>query len=317
MTDETTDLDNIDEEVIIDDPMEDIPQGEKTLDTDIPEQTRAEGRTRNTPDQALKIATLGDMPFTEILPNIVQGKNFAFQNFEDIDELINWQPSLTFICTELPIKSNGLQDDVDFITNIQKLEKQTAGGICVKCVLSPDTMGRAIMALQEQTLEMRFIYNPELVESGDMVAILNNADRHLVAGTPGAISAHMQFFNMTSLYTFNGVVQCGLMEGAILKMASTAYKAVRQTFFNQLRDVADEYQVSPNVIRKSVENLKENLAESVPTMIRAQMDDVTYKKAKSFSGEYDNYDVSVFVGMTDKMPLLDECVNYRNLKKES
>lgn len=314
MTDETEteDLGNIDDEIIVDE-LDELPQGERTLE----DQPRSDGRTKHVPDQALKIATLGDMPYVDVLPNLVHGKNFAFQNFDDIDKLLEWQPSLSFVCTELPIKNNGLQDDTDFIANIQKLEKHTTGGICVKCVVSPDTMGRAIMALDPTTVERRFIYNPEMVDSGDLNAILNNTDKHIVAGTPDAISAHMQFFNMTSIYTFNGVVQCGLMEGAILKMAATAYKAVRQTFFNQLRDVADEYQVSPTVIRKSVENLKEDMAESVPTLIRAQMDDVTYKKAKSFSGEYDNYDVSVFVGMTDKMPLLDECVNYRNLKKES
>ena len=127
----------------------------------------------------------------------------------------------------------------------------------------------------------------------------------------------MQFFNMTSLYTFSGVVQVGLMEGVLIKLASCAYKAVKQTFFNQLHDVAQEYAVSPTVVRKSVESIRDELADSIPTLVRARLDDVTFKKAKSFGGEYGNYDVGVFVGMTDKMPLLDECVNYRNLKKES
>lgn len=310
MIDENEDLGNLDDEEIV---IDELPQGDKTLEVD----QRTDGRTQHVPDQALKIATIGSMPFVNVLPHLIQGRNFVFRNFDDIDTLVDWQPSLTFVCDELPMKVNGLQDDVEFIATIQKLEAQTTGGICIKSVISPDTMGRVIMSLEQQTVANRFIYNPEMVDSGDLEAILNNADKHLVSGTPEAIAAHMQFFNMTSLYTFNGVVQCGLMEGAILKMSASAYKAVKQTFFNQLKDVADEYQVSPSVIRKSVENLKDNLAESVPTLIRAQMDDLPHRKAKSFSGEYDNYDVSVFVGMTDKMPLLDECVNYRNLKKES
>jgi hypothetical protein len=41
---------------------------------------------------------------------------------------------------------------------------------------------------------------------------------------------------------------------------------------------------------------------------------VSYKQAKSFGGEFLNKDVKMFVGMTDKFPLLDECVNFKNLK---
>jgi hypothetical protein len=75
--------------------------------------------------------------------------------------------------------------------------------------------------------------------------------------------------------------------------------------------------VSPSVIRKSAETLKDSVIDTIPTFIRAQSEngDITYKKARTYQGEYDNYDVGVFVGMTDKLPLLDECVNYRNIKE--
>lgn len=310
---EDEDLGNItdvqDDEIVQD--RLDLPQGQEPADAPTPQ------RTEHIPDSALRIATYGDMPIVELLPHLIQGQRFAFKNFDDIDALIEWAPSITFLCKELEMKSNGLQDDDELIANCQKIERNNGGGICIKSVVSPDTMGRLLMSLNGETIQKRLVYNPEMVDSDNIRDIVNNTEKHIVAGTPDAVSAHMQFFNMTSLYTFGGVVQVGLMEGVLIKLASCAYRAVKQTFFNQLHDVAQEYAVSPTVVRKSVESIRDELADSIPTLVRARLDDVTFKKAKSFGGEYGNYDVGVFVGMTDKMPLLDECVNYRNLKKES
>lgn len=323
---EDEDLGNINDDVDVTDAeiVEDglsLPQGEKSLENDdrpaIGGEQQPQGRTQHIPDEALRIATFGTMPYVEVLPHMITGKRFAFRNFTNIDELIEWKPSITFICTEMEMKANGLQNDDEFIANIQKIERNNGGGICIKSVVSPDTMGRVLMSLSGETINKRIVYNPEMCDSSDLKEMINNTERHLVAGTPDAVGAHMQFFNMTSLYTFTGVVQVGLMEGVLIKLAQCAYRAVKQTFFNQLLDVTNEYGVSPAVIRKSTEAIRDDLSDSVATVIRAQMDDVTFKKAKSFGGEYDNYDVGVFVGMTDKMPLLDECVNYRNLKKES
>jgi hypothetical protein len=302
--------------------LDDIPQGAVDVRSD-PEVARPKNANGQVPpqgqgkDQSLKIATIGSMEYANFLPYVFENRNFVVKHFEDIDKILEWQPSLTFVCMELPMKSNGLQDDTDFLTVLQKLEAHTQGGICIKSVLSPDTMGRVLYSLQEPTLKSRVIYNPELVESSDLKSILSNTDHHLVAGSPDAISAHMSFCNLTSLYTFGGVVQVGLMEGAVIKLANSAYRAVKQTFFNQLKDVAEEYSVSPSVIRKSAETLKDSVIDTIPTFIRAQSEngDITYKKARTYQGEYDNYDVGVFVGMTDKLPLLDECVNYRNIKE--
>ena len=55
----------------------------------------------------------------------------------------------------------------------------------------------------------------------------------------------------------------------------------------------------------------------IPTFIRARTDeDVSYKQARSFGGEYLNKDVRMFVTMTDKLPILDECINMKNVKEQ-
>ena len=122
-------------------------------------------------------------------------------------------------------------------------------------------MGRLLMSLSGETIQKRLVYNPEMVDSDNIRDVVNNDAKHLLLVHSDAVSAHMQFFNMTSLYTFSGVVQVGLMEGVLIKLASCAYKAVKQTFFNQLHDVAQEYAVSPTVVRKSVESIRDELAD--------------------------------------------------------
>ena len=52
----------------------------------------------------------------------------------------------------------------------------------------------------------------------------------------------------------------------------------------------------------------------IPTFIRGRTDaGISYKQARSFGGEFEN-DVRMFASTTDKLPLLDECINYKNLK---
>ena len=72
------------------------------------------------------------MPIVEILPHVIQGQRFAFKNFDDIDALVEWQPSITFMCSEMEMKSNGLQDDDEFIAKLSgRSNATTGGGICI------------------------------------------------------------------------------------------------------------------------------------------------------------------------------------------
>jgi hypothetical protein len=79
----------------------------------------------------------------------------------------------------------------------------------------------------------------------------------------------------------------------------------------------DVKNANPAIVRRMMERCPDIVDRStmIPTFVRAHVEgDISYKQARSYGGEYLNRDVRMLVGMSDKLPLLDECINFKNLK---
>lgn len=237
--------------------------------------------------------------------------------YDDIDKLIGSDPMLSVVCADFNLNTNDTQDDTVLIDALKKIEAHTQGGILLKTVVTPETMIRILSALKEETVQTRFVYSPDLCDSENVEQVLDQ-DTIIVGAVPEVYNAHTAVMSTNSNLFLRKLKGCTHLDAAVIKLSLCAYRAVKQTFFNQLHDYVSDFEmVNYNNIRAAVDdNLESKATDSLPTYIKqvAKDNTVSYKKAKSYKGEFDNKDIRAFVGSTEKLSLLDECVNIKNLK---
>jgi len=282
--------------------------------------TTSKDNEKNLMSDKLRISILGDKnsPMVQAATAIYSHPKNTLDVFEDIDKLTESEPMLTIVCLDFDLNDNDTQDDVVLIDALNKIQSHTTGGILLKSIVSPETMIRILSALNNDSLEKRFAYQPDLVDSSNIQAVLNQ-EEIVIGASEEVFAAHSAVLNRNSNSFLKKLKGCTHLDAAIIKLAHSSYKAVKQTFFNQLYDYVSDFEnANFNNLRISLEEvfMKNNATESLPSYVKVIAEDskVSYKKAKSYKGEYDNKDIRAFVGATEKLTLLDECINYKNLK---
>ena len=236
---------------------------------------------------------------------------------EDLDSLIDWKPNVVFLCTELSLLKNDTLDDAELVNIVNKIVRTSGAGVCIRTTINIETIERLIQAIGWEQFQAKVMYNPVMGDADSMADILT-PDVEYFGGDEKAIQAHVNILKHLTHFSATTIVPGTVFEVAYAKMAVAGFKAVKQTYFNQLQDAVLECGgANPVIVRRMIEQAPDLLDRSVmiPTYVRARVnDELTYKQSRSFSGEFENADVKMFVGMTDKLPLLDECINFKNLK---
>lgn len=237
--------------------------------------------------------------------------------FQDVDELIAWKPQIAIICADVPLLKNDTLDDAELLDTVNKLIRQIECAVCIRSTMNIETIERMILSMGPQAFDAKVIYMPEVADPNNLGSVLS-ADYALIGGAEKTIPAFLKIVRDTSQLSAQEVVVGTVFEVAYAKLGIAGFKAVKQTYFNQLYDtILDVKNANPINVRRMMEKSSEltDRTTMVPTFIRAQAEEgVTYKQARAYSGEYLNDDVRLLIGMTDKLPVLDECVNFKNLK---
>lgn len=263
--------------------------------------------------QTLSVGVIGDNAIGRALPIMfgAGGDNgqIDFTFFDDIDKACESKGvHIFFVCME-PIIDGEHVDDVPIIDAFNKLNKfQSKRTVILKSTVSPDTIG---MIAKCFSMDM-FVYHPETAYNDDIKEILDS-ELDLIGGNPEPLERYKRLMYGASCLDrklFEGT----LYDVALLKMCMVSFRAIEQTFWNQVYDFTAPMKANYNVVRKTFAEMKRQSSTGIPTFVRAKGEGMTFKRAKSFSGEYDNRDVRVFANVTDKLPLLDECINKKNLE---
>jgi hypothetical protein len=272
--------------------------------------------------QQLRVGVIGDNVLAQSTYVAFDTRNverFQATTLDDIDSLVEWRPTLSVYCADIPLLKNDTLDDSDFINTMVKLVKTVESGILVRTTLNIETIERLIVALGYDVFNAKVIYMPEF-SSSQNVGDLLVSDFHAVGGDDKALQAFMGILKHTTHFSAKEIVTGSVFEIAYAKLGAVGFKAVKQTFFNQLHEtILDVKNANPTIVRRLLEKTPELNDKSVmvPTFVRARTDDsVSYKQARSYSGEFENDDVRMLAGMTDRIPLVDECINYRNVKDQ-
>jgi len=270
--------------------------------------------------EKLRVGIIGDNLLaraTDVAFNTKSTERNSVASYDDVDELIAWGPTLAVLCADIPVLKNDTLDDAAFLNAVSKLVKQINAGLCIRCTLNIETIERMIMLLGQDVFNAKVIYMPEMNDSQELGSILS-ADFAIIGGGDKAIPAFMKLIRHTTHFSAAETQVGTVFEVAYAKLGLAGYKAVKQTFFNQLYDtIMDVKNANPAIVRRMMEKSPtlNDRTLMIPTFIRARVDDeVSYKQARAYSGEYLNSDVRMLAGMSDKLPLLDQCVNLNNLE---
>jgi len=235
--------------------------------------------------------------------------------YKDIESLFEWQPQVIFICLGVPFLKNGSSDDAEFVDTILRISKTTKSGICIKTSINIDTLNKLISAVGKEFMDNKVVYSPELYEDTESVL---NSDFVFLGGSPNATAALRDVLYMHSFFQMKEVVMDTIHNVVFAKLGLSGYRAVKQTFFNQLHQtIVDVGGSNPTAVRRLMlkHPIMMDASVTLPTFVKAQSDaSASYKQTISYSGEYANSDVRLLSGMTDKLSVLDECINLRNLK---
>lgn len=268
----------------------------------------------------LRVGIIGDnllAKATEVAFNTKSTDRKIISDYTSVDELIEWKPTLTVICADIDLLKNDTLDDVNFLTAINKLVKQIDSAICIHSTMNIEVVERLMGSLGKDLFDVKIIYMPELSDQSSIGEILS-AEMVAVGGSEKSIQDFLHLLEHTSHLSFQNIVTGTVFEVTYAKLGVAGFKAVKQTYFNQLYDtIMDVKNANPAIVRRMMERCPDIVDRStmIPTFVRAHVEgDISYKQARSYGGEYLNRDVRVLVGMSDKLPLLDECINFKNLK---
>lgn len=225
------------------------------------------------------------------------------------DSLENTAQQLYYVCLDAKLNKDDF-DDANIIDACLKISNQTRSTIVLKTTVPWDTIERILSGVNEE----RFIYAPEEASDDDIREVLRS-QLNLVGGSTKGIQAYSRLISGGSMLD-RKMIMASHFDIACIKTGIVGMRAVTQTFYNQLYDYVQSTGTGNyNIVKKTLSTIKEEKLLTIPTFIRAQKEEgLSYKKSKAFSGEFQNTDAKIFSSMTDKFPLLDECINYKTLK---
>ena len=239
---------------------------------------------------------------------------YTVDSEDELDSLIEYKPQVVFVCVDLPLLKNDTIDDAALIAMITRISKETPAGVCLKTTINVETSDRIAAATGGDWFVKKFVYSPEL---GETVEDVLASDTLFIGAIPEVVEAHQKIMYSGTVLLPSRVITGTVNEVIFTKLGLVGFKAVKQTFFNQLHQaILDIEGANPSTVRQMLMHTIENdNILMIPTFIRAQADsELTMKQARSFAGEFANTDAKMLSSMTDRLTVLEECINLRNLK---
>jgi len=269
-------------------------------------ETNAKPEEYETPS-VFNIAVIGDNDLAKSVKTLVFGERINIES-KNVDELNEFQPVMTFICLDVSLTENYLQEDATLIDACKKAAK-TASGIVLKTTVSPETLDRVKNALGPDAWEMLFVYSPEIETT--LHGILN-CDTELVGVHSDISDKHRSFFeNLTLDFRPNRIVGTP-SDICLTKMAVVGRRAVMQEYYNQLFEfIADWDKSAYGTVKNMISKIDDkDKMYKIPVWVRSKVID---GEDGTSQGEFENKDAKIFSGITDKMTLVDEAVKWSNV----
>ena len=260
---------------------------EEIVDAEIVEETPA-------PQGPIQIAVIGDennplAMATYRAFEVPKGVEVLLFEADRLDDAVEAKPNVTFWCEPLGVKKNDSLDDAEFLAAVQKLVRGAGSGICIRSSINMETHDRLLMALQKEVFDAKVIYMPSMTDSESINDILNSPV--VVGGNQESLKQHFGVLDTSSWFGLSDVVTGTMQEVIFTKLINSGYELVRQKFFDEAFD--------------AVMDIKGANPMRVARMVRKTMGEFPVPSHVNCNVLYDG---RIFAGATDKLTLIESCL---------
>lgn len=231
-----------------------------------------------------------------------------------IDQLLEEEPAISFVCTPTPVSSSGRIDGAATVDSVLKLIRQTKSAVVLKSTVTPDLIEKLCRTIAAEDAVGRFLYVPEFLTEGNADNEYCNPKFMVLGGLPSSCSEFLEFVHYNTHMRLpkntdddGGIHQVHPVEASYIKYAINCFLAMKVTFFNNLYNACkdDEWTgVNASVVAKVI-SAEPRIGQ---THWRVPGPDGKF----GFGGACLPKDLSAFVKYTDKMPLLEEVMRLNN-----
>ena len=226
----------------------------------------------------------------------------------DIDQLVEKQPMISYVCLPTPVQDNGRIDAAIVVDTILKLIRKTSSAVVLKSTVTPDIIDKLARTLDAEFQSARFIYAPEFLKEGNANEDYLNPHYMVFGGLDASVAAYMSFLETNTTITFprGNVHVCHPVEASIIKYAVNNFLSMKVTFFNQLLDVIkdEQYTCNPNTIIRAL--------GSEPRIGVSHTRVPGPDGKRGFGGACFPKDLSAWNAYTGRMSLLDKVMEINN-----
>lgn len=246
------------------------------------------------PRGPLRVAVIGgeDNPLAKATYHafdVPKGVETSLFSVDQIDDAVAITPNVVFWCEPIDIKKNDMLEDSDIIAGIQKLVRTAHSGICIRSTINIETHDRLIMALQKEVFDAKIVYMPNMSDSSNINDIIRS--RLVVGGAQEALQAHVNVMRGASWFDTSSIIGATVAEVVYAKLAVAGYNVIRQKYFDEIHEaVMDMKGANPMVVNQMTTTI---LGEDV---------------VPSYVNQSDVYASRVFAGATDKLTLIESCL---------
>ena len=168
-------------------------------------------------------------------------------NSNTLNDLVEWQPNIVFICAPTPSNDDGSVDVSIIRETVAALLAGSSSFIVIKSTMTPDT-------IQEVCLhDGRIVYNPEFLTESNSKADFVTSRFNLIGCTdPGAATYLEGVYSNFSICNGMQSITMSPVEASFFKYTLNTFLAMKVTYMNELKQVMDEYGGSFNNLSRAL-----------------------------------------------------------------
>ena len=225
-----------------------------------------------------------------------------------IDDLVKYEPIITFITAPTPMHDNGTVDASIVEDAVLKLITHTKGLVVIKSTITPDVINRLYNSIHDED-KPRLTYNPEFLTENSAKEQFIFSQHHILGGVSiESCNRVIEFYHNFSLCIGKSFITMTPQEASFVKYAINSYLGMRVTFFNQLHDAALDFSCSPRRIIDAV--AADNRIGFSHTRVPG------FDGKKGFGGACLPKDMNAFVKFNQDLTLIAESVKINNKMRE-
>jgi len=231
-----------------------------------------------------------------------------------IDQLIEQEPTLTFVCTPTPVGGAGRIDAAVTVDAVLKLIRTTKSAVVLKSTVTPDVIDKMSRTIIAENAIGRFVYAPEFLTEGNADHEYCNPKYMVLGGVPSSCNQLLEFFHFNTFMRLpkntedeGGIHIVQPAEASFIKYAINCFLATKVMFFNNLYNACKDEEwsgVNATIVARTV--------AAEPRIGGTHWRVPGPDGKKGFGGACFPKDLSAFVNYSDKMPLLEEVLRLNN-----